>query len=130
MKATTKWLDLVKDFNLNYAPSLLSFRADVNRQFGAIRPRNVGGPKGIIPETYDKYFTFDRYYNLRWDLTRSLNIDFTAVNRARVDEDSGRLDQAEKIYRDCRIKATEEEIAASLEEGLDAGVLFEINADD
>ncbi|WP_332736554.1 T9SS outer membrane translocon Sov/SprA [Flavihumibacter sp.] len=96
MKATTKWLDLVKDFNLNYAPSLLSFRADVNRQFGAIRPRNVGGPKGIIPETYDKYFTFDRYYNLRWDLTRSLNIDFTAVNRARVDEDSGRLDQAEK----------------------------------
>ena len=96
MKATSKWFDLVKDFNLNYAPSLLSFRADVNRQFGAIRPRNVGGPKGIIPETYDKYFTFDRYYNLRWDLTRSLNIDFTAVNRARVDEDSGRLDRAER----------------------------------
>ena len=96
MKATSKWFDLVKDFNLNYAPSLLSFRAEVNRQFGAIRPRNVGGPKGIIPETYDKYFTFDRYYNLRWDLTRSLNIDFTAVNRARVDEDSGRLDRAER----------------------------------
>nr|WP_214447259.1 cell surface protein SprA [Flavihumibacter rivuli] len=91
VKSKSKWLDLVKDFNLNYAPSLLSFRADVNRQFGAIRPRNVGGPKGIIPETYDKYFTFDRYYNMRWDLTRSLNIDFTAVNRARVDEDSGRL---------------------------------------
>jgi cell surface protein SprA len=91
IKSKSKWVDLVKDFNLNYAPSLLSFRADVNRQFGAIRPRNVGGPKGIIPETYDKYFTFDRYYNLRWDLSRSLNIDFTAVNRARVDEDSGRL---------------------------------------
>jgi cell surface protein SprA len=63
----------------------------VNRQFGAIRPRNVGGPKGVIPENFNKYFTFDRYYNLRWDLTRSLNLDFTAVNRARVDEDSGRL---------------------------------------
>lgn len=91
MKKSSKWFDLVKDFNLNYAPSLLSFRADVNRQFGAIRPRNVGGPKGVIPENFNKYFTFDRYYNLRWDLTRSLNLDFTAVNRARIDEDSGRL---------------------------------------
>ncbi|WP_240312795.1 cell surface protein SprA [Flavihumibacter solisilvae] len=96
MRNSSKWFDLVKDFNLNYAPSLLGFRADVNRQFGAVRPRNVGGPKGIIPETFDKYFTFDRYYNLRWDLTRSLNIDFTAVNRARVDEDSGRLDKTER----------------------------------
>ncbi|MBC6492527.1 cell surface protein SprA [Flavihumibacter stibioxidans] len=95
-RGPSKWYDLVKDFNLNYTPSLLSFRADVNRQFGAIRPRNVGGPKGVIPETYDKYFTFDRYYNLRWDLTRSLNIDFSATNRARVDEDSGRLDRAER----------------------------------
>ncbi|HEY8396487.1 MAG TPA: cell surface protein SprA, partial [Flavihumibacter sp.] len=95
-KGPTKWYDLIKDFNVNYAPSLLSFRADMNRQFGAIRPRNVGGPKGMIPETYDKYFTFDRYYNLRWDITRSLNIDFSAVNRARVDEDSGRLDRNER----------------------------------
>lgn len=96
MKNRSKWYDLVKDFNLNYMPSLLSFRGDINRQFGAIRPKNVGGPKGVIPETYDKYFTFDRYYNLRWDLTKSLNLDFTAINRARVDEDSGRLDKAER----------------------------------
>ncbi len=96
VKSRSRWVDLVKDFNLNYAPSLLSFRADVNRQFGAIRPKNVGGPKNVIPETYDKYFTFDRYYNLRWDLTKSFNIDFTAINKARVDEDSGRLDREEK----------------------------------
>ncbi len=96
IKSRTKWYDLAKDFNLNYMPSLLSFRADVNRQFGAVRPKNVGGPKGILPETYDKYFTFDRYYGMRWDLTKALNIDFTAINRARVDEDSGRLDRIER----------------------------------
>src|SRR4030095_9701704 len=50
----------------------------------------------VLPETFDKYFTFDRYYNFRWDLTRSLNFDFTATNRARVDEDSGRLDDFER----------------------------------
>ncbi len=75
---------------------MLGFRADVNRQFGAFRPRNVGGPKFGLPETYDKYFTFDRFYNLRWDLTRSLNLDFTATNKSWIDEDSGRLNSDEK----------------------------------
>ena len=95
-KSKSPWLGLLQDFNFNPMPSLLGFRADVNRQFGAYRPRNVGGPKFGLPETYDKYFTFDRIYNLRWDLTRSLNVDFTATNKSWVDEDSGRLDDAEK----------------------------------
>jgi len=96
IKSNSPWFALIKDFNINPVPSLLGFRADVNRQFGAFRPRSVGTPKGLIPETYDKFFTFDRYYNLRWDLTRSFNVDFTAVNRAWVDEDTGRLDANER----------------------------------
>ncbi|MBL7699677.1 MAG: cell surface protein SprA [Chitinophagaceae bacterium] len=96
IKSKSPWFGLIKDFNFNPLPSLLGFRADVNRQFGAYRPRNVGGAKLGLPETYDKYFTFDRIYNLRWDLTRSLNLDFTATNKAWVDEDEGRLDKAER----------------------------------
>jgi cell surface protein SprA len=96
IKSRSPWYALVKDFSLNPVPSLLGFRADITRQFGAFRPRNVGEPKGSLPETYDKYFTFDRVYNLRWDLTRSFNVDFTATNRAWVDEDSGRLDKNER----------------------------------
>jgi len=45
-----------------------------------------------IPETYDKYFVVDRNYNLRWDLTKSLNFDFRATNNSRVDEPFGRID--------------------------------------
>ncbi|MBO9571346.1 MAG: cell surface protein SprA, partial [Chitinophagaceae bacterium] len=96
VKSKSQWLALIKDFNINPLPGLLGFRADVNRQFGAYRPRNVGGPKGGLPETYDKFFTFDRTYNLRWDLTRSLNIDFMALNKSWVDEDPGKLDDAQK----------------------------------
>ncbi|MDH7461939.1 cell surface protein SprA [Chitinophagaceae bacterium 26-R-25] len=95
-RTKSNWYGLIRDFNLNPTPSLLSFRADVNRQFAAFRPRNVGGPKNVIPETFNKYFTFDRYYNLRWDFSRSLNLDFSAVNNARVDEDSGRLTKYER----------------------------------
>jgi cell surface protein SprA len=95
-KTKTHWFDLVKDFNFNLVPSQLSFRADVNRQFGAIRPRSVGANKYSIPETYDKYYIFQRDYILRWNLTRSLNFDFTATNNSRIDEPAGRLDTKEK----------------------------------
>ncbi|UPK69281.1 cell surface protein SprA [Chitinophaga filiformis] len=96
-KTKTPWLDLVRDFNFNYIPSLISFRVDITRQFGATRIRNVGGDDTYkLPETYNKYFTFDRYYGLKWDLSKSLSIDFNAVNNARIDEPRGRLDSKEK----------------------------------
>lgn len=92
IKSNSKWLALVRDFNFNYAPAQVSMRADVFRQFGATRPRNVGGGPYKIPETYNKYFTFDRYYVLQWNLTRSLAMDFSATNNARIDEPPGRID--------------------------------------
>ena len=95
-KRKTHWFDLVKDFNFNPSPSQLSFRADVQRQFGAVRPRSIGSDKYKIPETYDKYLVLQRDYILRWNFTRSINFDFTATNNSRVDEPYGRLDTKEK----------------------------------
>ena len=95
-RSKSHWFDLVKDFNLNPVPSQLSFKADIYRQFGALQARSVGDTKYAIPETYDKYFTFDRTYILRWDLTHSLNLDYFAINNARVDEPFGRLDTKAK----------------------------------
>ncbi|MGK2863839.1 MAG: cell surface protein SprA, partial [Chitinophagaceae bacterium] len=96
IKSKSKWLSLIKDINFNYVPSQLSFKADIFRQFGATRPRNVGGGPYKIPETYDKYYTFDRYYIMQWPLTRSISLDFTATNNARIDEPFGRIDSKEK----------------------------------
>jgi cell surface protein SprA len=59
-------------------------------------PRNVGGGPYKVPETYDKYFLFDRYYIVNWDLTKSIRIDYTAVNNGRVDEPAGKIDTKEK----------------------------------
>jgi cell surface protein SprA len=97
-KTKTHWFDLIKEFNFNPIPSQLSFKADVYRQFGILKARSVGDvdEKYRIPETYDKYFTFDRSYIFRWDPTRSVNIDYSALNNARVDEPFGRLDTKEK----------------------------------
>ncbi len=96
IKSRSRWLGLIKDINFNYAPSQISFRADVFRQFGSTRMRNIGGGGYKIPETYNKYFTFDRFYILQWNLTRSISIDYTATNNARIDEPAGRIDTKEK----------------------------------
>jgi cell surface protein SprA len=99
-KRKSNWYNLVRDFNFNLNPSLLSFRADVNRQFGQFIPRIVStdgtGKIERVDTTYDKYFTFDRFYNMRWDLSRSLNLDFSATNNARVDEPDGAINTREK----------------------------------
>ena len=95
-KRKAHWFDVIKDFNFNYVPSQISFRADISRQFGVVRPRSIGTDKYRIPETYDKYFVFQRDYILRWNFTRSLAFDYTATNNSRVDEPIGRLDTKEK----------------------------------
>ena len=95
IKSRSPWLALFRDFNFNYKPSLISVRADVFRQYGILRNRNVG-TSFKLPENFNKFFTFDRYYSLRWDLTRSLTLDFNAVNNARIDEPFGRIDTDEE----------------------------------
>ncbi len=94
IKNQSVWLTPIKDININPMPSLISFRTDINRQFGRYVPRIVNTYDSKVEQvdtTYDKYFTVDRYYNLRWDLTKSLNLDFSATNFARVDEPYGDL---------------------------------------
>ncbi|RYZ20236.1 MAG: cell surface protein SprA, partial [Chitinophagaceae bacterium] len=96
IKSRSPWLAFVRDFNFNYKPNI-GVKADVFRQFGALRPRNVGADNDYkLPETYDKKFTFDRYYTLRWQLTQSLLLDFNSTTNAIVDEPYGRIDTDEK----------------------------------
>lgn len=95
-KTKHHWFDLIKDFNFNYVPTQLTFRADITRQFGVVKPRSIGEDKYGIPETYDKYFVFQRDYIMRWKFTQSLELDYTATNNSRIDEPFGRIDTREK----------------------------------
>ncbi len=90
------YLALLRDLNINPIPSVISVRAEVDRQFGETHIRNTGGGPFEIPATFDKYFTFDRYYTLHWDLTKSLSLDFQAVNNSRIDEPFGEINTKAK----------------------------------
>lgn len=89
---------LIKDFNFYYYPSNISFRTDLNRQYNEIKLRNLNNPDIRIAPTVRKDFTWNRYYDLKFDLTKSLKFDFSATNIARIDEPLGPMDKRRDDY--------------------------------
>ena len=93
-----KAFSLIKDFNFYYMPSSVSFRTDVYRKYQANKTRNIYNPENIIEPNYNKEFDWNRYYDVKWDLARSLKIDFSATNIARIDEPYGEVDRHKSSY--------------------------------
>jgi len=99
----SEWFRLLKDFNLNYTPSRISFRTDMDRYYLEKQVRNINNPSFIVEPTFKKDFLWNRAFDLKFDLTRNLRFDFSSTNIARIDEPDGRwnkeLDSYE-VYRD------------------------------
>ena len=90
-----KYLALIRDINFNPIPNSYSFRTELNRQFGETNLRDIYGD-GLTLATYNKFFNWDRFYNVRWDMTKSLKFDYSATNQSRIDEPFGLLDTKAK----------------------------------
>ena len=91
-----KYLRLIKDFNFYISPKQFSFRTDFNRSYLETKTRNTSNTSVDLPEMYSKLFTLSRIYNMKYDLTRSIKLNFSARNRSVVDEPYGRIDTKEK----------------------------------
>jgi len=91
---SSPWLKLIKDFNFSLMPSNLSVRFDLDRSFGKNIYRNDGG--SLSTPAYLKYFTFNRQYNMRWNLTKALSLEYGARAFAIIDEPNGDIDTQEK----------------------------------
>jgi cell surface protein SprA len=88
---------LLKDFNFYPFPKSISFRSDIYRYYNELKTRDINNPDLIIKPTFKKDFEWTRIYDIKYDLTRQLKIDFTATNVARIDEPEGGVDK--KRYR-------------------------------
>ncbi|MEM9821212.1 MAG: cell surface protein SprA, partial [Bacteroidota bacterium] len=81
----SKYLKLITDFGINFIPNSFSFSTTLNREFQETRYRFV--EEGTTNrDFFNKQFTWDRNYNLQWDLTKNLKLGFNAINRAVIDE--------------------------------------------
>ena len=84
---------IIKDFNFYVFPKNISFRTDLNRYYNEIKTRNINNPYLKITPTFKKDFEWSRIYDLKYDVTRQLKIDFTATNLSRIDEPEGGVDR-------------------------------------
>ena len=94
----SNWLKLIKDVNFNLGPKQFSFRTDVDRTYNESQARNnIEGFDFPPIAQFNKTFNWTRIYDLKYDLTKSLKLDFNANNKAIIDEPQGRVD---KRYED------------------------------
>ena len=92
----SKYLKLIKDFNFNPVPSNITVIADLNRNYTKNQYRNSELTIENVDPIYEKYFIFNRSYNLRWSLSKNLNLDYNSITNAIIDEPEGELDTKEK----------------------------------
>ncbi len=92
----SKWADIIKDFSFNPMPSTMSVTTDLNRDFTEIKLRSLGEVDFVIPSTYSKNFRWNRSYVFKYNPFKSLSIDYSATNNARIDEPYGPNNTKEK----------------------------------
>lgn len=85
------YLKFLKDFNINPMPASITITGDVDRRFIKTQLRNADlNTLGVAP-LYEKAFTFNRAYNVRWSLTKSLGLDYSAQAFSIIDEPVGEI---------------------------------------
>ncbi len=97
----SKWLKPITELNLNPLPNSFSFNTVLDRRFGE---RDYRFSDEIFKKWFDKRYTWDRNYNLRWDLTKSLKFDFNATNASVIDEPDEYVDRNNLILIDKSVR--------------------------
>lgn len=93
-----EWFKPLREFNFNYIPQMFSFRTEMNREYNErlLRSKSIGDVK--LDPTYLKNWDWRRVYNLQYNLTRSIKIDYSANVDAFIDEPPGVIDRDADNY--------------------------------
>lgn len=86
------YLKLVKDANVSFLPSNVSIRADLNRNFRKTQLYNDQLTIEGIDPYFERLFTFTRAYSMKWNVTKSLSVDYSAGVNAVIDEPDSIID--------------------------------------
>lgn len=92
---TVKALDkpafkILKEFNINYLPSSISFNTNMNRQYSQIKLRDFNGESSsgtnALDVTFSKDFMWNRQFDFKWDLTKTLRFSLQTATNASIEE--------------------------------------------
>jgi cell surface protein SprA len=90
---------LIGNFNFYPLPTQISYRTDLYRKNHERKMRNITNPDFILPANYEKDFLWNRYLDIRYDITRALKFDFSSRSTSRIDEPEGRINRHDADYQ-------------------------------
>ena len=100
IKSKSPYLRIIKDFNINTMPKSFSFRTDIDRNYNETKLRNINNSNMLIFPTYNKIFSWNRMYEMKYDISRSLKLDYAVNVKANIDEPSGRISRDDRFYEE------------------------------
>ncbi len=92
-------LKFIGNFNFYPLPTQISFRTDLFRKYHETQGRNITNPNFILPASYEKDFLWNRFLDIRYDVTRNLKVDFSSRGTSRIDEPEGRMNKHDDDYQ-------------------------------
>ncbi|MFT4642234.1 MAG: cell surface protein SprA [Candidatus Azotimanducaceae bacterium] len=88
-----KYLKFIKDFNFNLLPSTISVNSNIIRSYNEQNARSLVESLPELPTLKQRNFMFDWDYNIGYNLTKSLQFNFRALNSYVYDD----FDRSEDI---------------------------------
>ena len=86
-KSKSKWMALPKAFGLNYLPQNIAFNSEIVRNYYELQERDMEDLNGSqVPPTFNSQILWNRDFSLRWDVTKTLHLNFQSGTQAEVEE--------------------------------------------
>jgi cell surface protein SprA len=97
----TKALQIIKDFNFYYLPKSFSFNTEMNRSYGEMKLRDKSLGVIKIRPSYNKSWIWDRNYDLKFDLAKSLTLQYNATANTFINEAPGSKHKNSEWYNEA-----------------------------
>ncbi|MCH5311879.1 MAG: cell surface protein SprA [Prevotella sp.] len=81
------WGGFLKSLGLNYLPQNIAFNTEMIRSYYELQERDMEDLGGAtLPLTFSEQFLWNREFQLRWDLTKNLHMNFQSATNAEIEE--------------------------------------------
>ena len=87
IKSKSKYWDILKRFGLNWLPQSVGFNTEITRNYYELQERDMESTENTqLPLTFSDQFLWNREFQIRWDLTKNLHMNFQSATNAEIEE--------------------------------------------
>lgn len=104
----SKHLQIIRDINFNPLPNSFSMTNNFDRLYNKTQLYNADLTIDGVDPTYEKSFYWRRDYNFRWNITKSINLSYSANANTIIDEPNGDKGGTENATRPGYVNTRQE----------------------